>query len=243
MAESAEAAWLKRSYTEATDSGPAAKRVKFSEIHEGLSSSFPTVLYNSRIVSERIKEAFPFSYTKKVGQARQTYVFGIKPVVFQAATTGSSSACERSPIIEQLTEDNQQLQQRVKELEEKLAQFEARHTHLDEQIGELTAGNSLLHHGPDSIKNFEEFEILDMVAEMKTKAPDVYALFSSLARVDRHMSDSEDEPRVADDLIVLTSVSTLLKSRSQRVHGLQLLMTFMLIARATSKQVRSNTTS
>ena len=68
------------------------------------------------------------------------------------------------------------------------------------------------------------------------QAPDVYHLFRRLAR--KGIDDSDEN---TDALKPVIALCTLLKGRSIRVLGVQLLLMFMLIARATSKQIKKRT--
>ena len=70
-----------------------------------------------------------------------------------------------------------------------------------------------------------------MVEEMMTISPTLYGLFQTLGQTSRHAGDN------GVDVSVVMSLSTLLKCRSQKVLGVQLLITLMLLARSTNKQV------
>ena len=70
----------------------------------------------------------------------------------------------------------------------------------------------------------------EVLGEIETHAPDVMHLLRALGNTERNVGSD-------DELKAVTSLCTLLKARSQRVKGMQLLMSYMLIARATSKQV------
>ena len=91
-------------------------------------------------------------------------------------------------------------------------------------------------HGPNTVNHFEEFSIDVVIAELKRNAPDVHKLFSILGQTNRH--DDGDDLKRLSQLRVMTSMTTLLKCRSVKVLGVQLLIVFMLIARSTSKQVK-----
>ena len=64
----------------------------------------------------------------------------------------------------------------------------------------------------------------------------VLSLLSALARVNRH--DEEQDTARLSQVQVVTALCTPLKGRSTKVLGIQLFITFTLVARATSKQVR-----
>ena len=96
--------------------------------------------------------------------------------------------------------------------------------------------DNTIFHGPNSIDHFNHFSLDEVIREMRTSAPDVISLLSTLkiGRSDRH---DDQHTRLLTQLRVMSSLCTLLKGRSIKVLGLQLLLTFMLLARATSKQV------
>ena len=70
---------------------------------------------------------------------------------------------------------------------------------------------------------------------MKAKASDVVDIFKTLSRYSQ--TDPDDDFQKIVQFRMITSLCTLLKGRSIRVLGVQLLLTFMLIARATNEQV------
>ena len=90
------------------------------------------------------------------------------------------------------------------------------------------------YHGPDTVGHFYSFSIDHVISELHTHAPDVFRLFNLIGKVERH-EDSE-HTKVAQ-LQSVSSLLNLLKCRSVKVLGVLLLLTFMLIARATNKQV------
>ena len=75
---------------------------------------------------------------------------------------------------------------------------------------------------------------------MKENAPALFQLFNVLSRSD----GNEDSPQGTSDnqgdgdMKALTSLSVMLKSRSPRLLGLQLLIGMMIVGRATSRRVR-----
>ena len=107
---------------------------------------------------------------------------------------------------------------------------------LDVQMHRALHTSNAIFHGPNSIEHFESFSVDQVRQELNKYAPDVLSLFSALARVDRH--DEDEDSSHLSQLRAVTALCTLLKGRSTKVLGVQLLITFMLVARATSKQVR-----
>ena len=94
-----------------------------------------------------------------------------------------------------------------------------------------------VYHGPNTVENFHNFSIESVISELQKHAPDVFQLLQQLGKTGDH--DSE-EGHMVQDLRSLTAIIALLKNRSVRVLGVQLLLTFTLIARATNKQVNMN---
>ena len=90
-------------------------------------------------------------------------------------------------------------------------------------------------HGPNTVDHFNEMSVDGIITELSTHAPDLYELFNSLGQTSRH--DEADHLTQLSKLRVMTSLTTLMKCRSVQVLGIQLLITFMLIARSTSKQI------
>ena len=111
-------------------------------------------------------------------------------------------------------------------------------SHLQSQMQVALHPSNVLYSGPSSIERFHSFSVESAVAELKRLAPDVYRLIATLATTHRLDVEGEDREARLTDLRCVTSLSTLLKNRSMKVLGIQLLLSFMLIARATSKQVR-----
>ena len=97
----------------------------------------------------------------------------------------------------------------------------------------LKHGQSVVH-GPNSTTQFSEFSMESVIKELSSHAPDVYQLFCQLGNTGRNAKDGSTP---AEERKAVMSLCTILNARSQMANGLQLLLTYMLIARATSKQV------
>ena len=80
-----------------------------------------------------------------------------------------------------------------------------------------------------TVEHLEHFSIDGVISEFKQHAPYLHEVFQSLGK------SSDDDPN--REIKIITSLCTLIKSRSKKVLGLQLLISFMLLARSTSKQV------
>lgn len=102
---------------------------------------------------------------------------------------------------------------------------------LQRELDSLVDPRNAAYHGPDSITHFRAFKIESVITEFKQQAPNLYQLLSSLGQ-SVQTSNDEHEMKVA------MSISILLKCRSVKVLGIQLLITLMLLARATNRQVK-----
>ena len=70
--------WLKQSYNQRPLEGPAAKRVKFSDVHEGLTAQFPSDNISIPTCSKVVQEVFPHTQRTRAGHERQRYVVGLE---------------------------------------------------------------------------------------------------------------------------------------------------------------------
>ena len=104
----------------------------------------------------------------------------------------------------------------------------------------MTFPSNAAYHGPDTVEHFDEFSMDTVVSECKEYAPDLLKLLMRLGQTDRFVpvSDASSSNRYnVAELKALMSLFTLIKCRSKKVLGIQLLLTFMLIARSASRQV------
>ena len=232
--------WLNRSYSEAPSDGPDAKRVKFSDIYEGLTEKFPSGI-SIVSCSAAIQEAFPNSQRKHLGKDRQQYVVGIEPVQELQEAQPDEQTIDPAESLraenERLRLQVQQLQAQVKNLTEQNHLSSSNHV-LTQQFDALLQQGRQVIHGPDTPQHFPEFSLRSVIDEIETNAPGVWKLFFELGDVERNTAgDASAEKKKA-----IMSLCTLLNARSQFANGIQLLLSFMLIARATSKQVKITNT-
>ena len=241
--------WIKRQYRESPASGPGASRIKFSDILEEAQHAFPTANISPYIVSNAISTKFPMSVSKKVGNKKHKYVYGIEvnesggtcstPV---AGLTSQVMALEQSVQQERrmkecLWQQLQQLQQQFDELKQQ-QQISLSMQRLDDQMQTLLQPNMTSFHGPDTVDHFHNFSLDKVISELHAAAPDVVELFQQLAKGDRFDDDDDELSRIVQ-MRLTTALCTLLKGCSVKVLGIQLLFSFMLITQATSKQVRN----
>ena len=106
---------------------------------------------------------------------------------------------------------------------------------LNNQIRNLTSPSTLLSHGPDTPEQLEKFTLNAVIAEVRVLAPDLLSLFCTLGETERNAN--EKQGLMTEDIMALCSLCILLNAWSMRVKGLQLMISMMLTARGTSKQV------
>ena len=95
---------------------------------------------------------------------------------------------------------------------------------LESQIQSTMNPGNRVHNGPNSVQRFHTFSIDHVIAELKTHAPDLYKLLLSLEST--HAVE-EGEVSSLSELRAATSMCILMKNRSLRVLGLQLLLTYV----------------
>ena len=95
--------------------------------------------------------------------------------------------------------------------------------------------NEQVFHGPDSAENIVKFSLDALVDELRSQAPSLYGILQDVGHTSRN--ESATESICTEELKTVASMCVLLNARTNRCNGLQLLMSLMLIARATNKQV------
>ena len=225
--------------------GPDDKRIRLSDIHDGLHGAFsPTIC--PQLVSSTVLRAFPKSQKKRIGKQGTTCFVGLEAKVGTSHLRDEAFHHNREELLMALDEEkemNKKLQQRIAELESQLATQSSMHQHhedsvvstsLSSQLDALIRGGISIHDGPDTPAHFNEFSISKVIRDLQHLAPEVLSLFSQLGGIEGEFF-SREEQSVAERKVVM-SLCTLLNARSARAKGVQLLISFMLIARATSKQ-------
>lgn len=228
--ESERVEYLKKRYRKSPSS---EKKIKFSDIQEDLTSHFPTVSWNAQIVSETVCAAFPQSESKQHGRSHSRYIHGIEEN--QCEPTESSSSA--MVLLEAERRKNEALLSRIRHLEQEKAELRLAALQpdvLENQLQQVMNPSCSVYHGPDGVAHFDSFLIDGVISELRTHCPDVFRLFNVLGKVEQC-----DDPSTAQvtQLRSVSSLFNILKCRSVKVLGVQLLLTFMLIARAMSKQV------
>ena len=122
MAESDSAKWLKNRYMV----GPPTKKVKFSKIHNELVARFTNTKFNSLVVSQAIKEAFPNTESKPCGKANHRFVFGLQEQESTSRSFRDSSNHELMETLEHERMRNRDLQAQLVMMEKRVHELEAR---------------------------------------------------------------------------------------------------------------------
>ena len=92
--------------------------------------------------------------------------------------------------------------------------------------------------GPDTIDQLSNVSIDDILSEVQNHAPLLYALFQQVGHTSRNICDRQSTLPV-EEMKALMSLCTLINARSNRFKGMQLLLSMILIVRATNKQVHT----
>ena len=133
-------------------------------------------------------------------------------------------------------DDRDQLLQRIRVLEERVHSLESSQRFVHE-ANNMMALSVIGTHGPDTLPRLTEFSFDGIINEFKTYTPELYCLFQKLGDTERHLSPLQSGLCV-EEMKAMMSLCALFNARSQRFNGLQLLISFMLVARGTGKQVK-----
>ena len=244
--ESDETRWLKKRYRPAPTDGEVqnVKKIKFEHIRKDMMAQFPSKNLSNYQVSQAITAAFPNTSSRLSTHSRTKHIFGLEEITDTPCSSSDDLEAENRRL--RLQVDDQQvrlqvMQNRIDELERQVAQLQehvassARSPCLEPQIGSLLSSQNAAYHGPDTITHFNDFSMDHVIAEVKNQAPDVWQLLNNLGNTGRFSEDNEQHQLA--QLRIISCLSTLLKTRSQKMLGIQLLISLMLIARATSRRV------
>ena len=241
--------WLRSVYQEVAPECPSPKKIRMSDLHAQLEEKYLPEKLSHHEVSKIVQMAFPNAETKMATKSRTMHICGIAPVPdIMQEKSSASQAGEASSDSQQLMPapvavllESERTQN--KELMERIALLEAKVQILEQMsLSTLTQqADHLLHHGssaicgPDTPEHFQGFSLDGVIHELQEQAPDMYRFFMQLGSVEQN--DSSDGGTSTKEVKAVTSLCTLLNARSRRIKGLQLLLSMMLIARSTSKQV------
>ena len=237
--------WLRSVYQEIPSDHPCRKKIKLSELHERLQEKYSSEKLSHHAVSHIVHEAFPNAEGKISGKSRTQHILGIAPIPdavlgYQAPRAST----ERPPsipapitaLLESERSEKIQLMEKIKHLEVRIQELEqSSPSNLTHQADQLPHG-SLVTCGPDTPGHFLDFSFDRVVCDLKKHTPDMYKFFMQLGNVHRN-ADCDAISRSTEEIKALTSLCILLNARSARTKGIQLILSMMLVARSTSKQV------
>lgn len=222
--------WLRTVYQQVPQGCPLAKRVKLSDVHMKFEEKYAKCSHHK--LAELLQKAFPNSESKVAGKTRTKHIFGIQPI--ELPSTSELSITQLTEELRSERAQNMKLQEKTHRLEARIRELESTSpSYLTMQVDALPQ-TSLTASGPDSYEHFHEFTVEGMIHELQELVPDLYGLFMHLGDVSRTVSlDAVSTQK----LKAISALCTMMNARSSRVKGLQLLISMMLIARSTSKQV------
>ena len=217
------------------------KKIKFEHVKNDMIAQFSSKNLSSNDITAAISTAFPNTYSRLSTKSRTKHVFGLEEIM----TPTSSGEVQSSSREANLMSENQHLrlqildqQSRIAELEKQVKEKSALSpSQLTSQIDSITLAQYSAYHGPNTIAHFNDFSIDHLIKEFKEHAPDVWQLVNLLGDTER-FSENDDLLSVAQQRTT-SIMCSLLKCRSQKTVGLQLLISLMLIARSTSRRVFS----
>ena len=129
--------------------------------------------------------------------------------------------------LDQERRKNTELTKRITEHEERIYQLEKKQpavVTLTDQMGSLAAPQNIPYH---TVEHFNTMTLETVIGECKQLAPDVLHLLGKLGNAEADEVDGK----------LLMALCALIRSRTRRALGVQLLMSFMVVARSTSTQV------
>ena len=177
-----------------------------------------------------LAETFPSVLHKRMtrGGVKSTFLVGVSMATSMHSTSSSSTDQEK-----------QQLMQRISELEEEVAQQKLEISslkkceHLVDQAENAMSLAPISSNGPD----LSDFSVDTIIGELSECSPDLYQVFQLVGNTARSSNKYGELNLSVEEMKVVMSLCTILNARCNRFNGMQLLLSFMLIARGTSKQV------
>ena len=201
-------------------------------------SSSPATEISTIEAHKVLAEAFPSVQQKRMTKS------GVKSTFLVGVSMASSSPAPMTSSASYPDQERQQLMQRISELEEEVAQQKVeicslkRSQHLINQAERAMSLATNSSKGPDSHERLSEFSVDTIISELSECSPDLYQFFQLVGDTARSSSSKLAQLDLSvQEMKVIMSLCTILNARCNRFKGMQLLLSFMLIARGTSKQV------
>ena len=226
---------LKQQLTATPVDGHGAQRVSFTVLLEMLQHQYSSSSITAIEARKIIQEAFPHIISKRSTHQKATYIVGVelRPVPALASPSKAEAqepgpACSRNELIERI----QVLEELERSRDHTITGFR---NQLAREADQVISYNEQAFHGPDSTENIAKFSLDTLVDELHSQAPSLYGLLQDVGHTSRN--ESTTERICTEELKTVTSMCVLLNARTNRCNGMQLLISLMLIARATNKQV------
>lgn len=180
-------------------------------------------------------EAFPSVQHKRMTKSgvKSTFLVGVS-----MATSTPSSSSSSLP-----DNERQQLLRSISELEQEVACLKLEvlnlktSQHLVDQAEKALSLAPNSSKGPDSHDRLPDFNIDTIINELTECSPQLYQVFQMVGDTARSSIKAGDSNLSVEQMKTIMALCTVLNARSNRFKGMQLLLSFMLIARGTSKQV------
>lgn len=230
--------WLRTVYREVPPDPecPCPKKVKLSDLHQQLQEKYLPEKITHNAVSQIVRKAFPQAESKIAGKSRTKHLFGIEPAIQGGSSTTQARDAPIAALLESERAKNKQLTERLVLMEARIQELERTSpATLAQQADQLLQHSSLIACGPDTPDHFRDFSVDGVIRELRDQVPDTYELFMQLGNIHRNVRS--DDSTSTEEVKAVTSLCVLLNARSARMKGIQLLISMMLIARSTSKQV------
>ena len=196
-----------------------------NEIQRLLQDHFHPDKISAVEASRVLNEAFPSAKHTRItkGGEKKTYIVGVDITTSSPSQSAPPREVETECLLQRITA----LEKRVQELEQS--------QHLLREADNMI-GISKCTYGPDTISRLSQFNLESVVADFSAYSPELYRFFATIGSSSQHLSTDNLALRV-EDTKVITSLCIILNARSNRFRGLQLLISLMLVARGTGKQV------
>ena len=208
-------------------SGPGTKSINLQTLQHMLMERFAPDDISLIEVTRIVNEAFLFTQHKRMLKdgVKYTYIVGIDMATQPCAQSAPPA-----------TDEKQQLLRRIQELEQQVEELKSCKQLIDESEKVLAVAVSSSS-GPNTLSRLSEFSLDSIVADLDTNSPILFQLFHKVGDTARNQRCVGDSSFCVEEMKAIMSLCTLLNARSNRFKGMQLLLSLMLVARGTGKQV------
>ena len=161
---------------------------------------------------------------------------GVKSTVLVGVSLATSTSTPSTSSL--ADQERHQLMQRINQLEE-VAQQKLQISSLKkcEHLVNQAEEAPISRRSPDSNDILPDFNVDAIISELSECSPDLYRVFQLMGDTACSSNKCGELNLSVEEMKVVMSLCTILNARCNRFKGMQLLLSFMLIARGTSKQV------